>query len=316
MPKADELGMATPLPRRRHWPLPTLLLFCTGICPAITGDPADFTYRSNTTEVRVNFSALDQNNHGVATLQSGDFAVVDKDIIVRNFRSFSRSDWTNLEIGVLIDGSESVQPRFRQEIADVLELISQTAGVPDENLSLFVFHGSQPALLCARDCRATHAAERLPEDQTGGFTPLFDTIVFATDFLAQHSEAHAEKVLIVFSDGADTISRQSLDDAIDAALTDDVQLECIDLSSSASFVQGGGILRKLAGASGGRYFPAAHSMDAAVNGILEGFRASYTVTYQMPSHAAGFHTLRILPTHNVNLQFRGRSGYYYPEQIR
>jgi hypothetical protein len=70
---------------------------------------------------------MDQNNRGVATLQASDFAVVDKDVIVRNFQSFTRTDWTKLQIAILVDGSESVRPRFRQEIADILELMSQTA---------------------------------------------------------------------------------------------------------------------------------------------------------------------------------------------
>ncbi len=120
---------------------------------------------------------MDQNNHGVATLQPNDFAVVDKDVIVHNFQSFTRSDWTKLEIAILIDVSESVTPRFRQEIADVLNLVSQTPGIPDENLAMFSFHGLQPALLCAGDCRASRAAEQLPARRAGALTPLFDTIV-------------------------------------------------------------------------------------------------------------------------------------------
>ena len=154
---------------------------------AAAGDPPEYTYRTNVNEVRLTFAAMDQNNHGVATLQASDFAVVDKDIIVRTFQSFTRSDWTKLEIAIVVDGSESVTPRFRREMADVLELVSQTAGVPDENLSIFSFHASQPALLCARDCRATHAADTLPAGHAGGLTPLFDTIAFAADYLA-HTE--------------------------------------------------------------------------------------------------------------------------------
>ncbi len=279
-------------------------------------DPAAYTYRASVTEVRLSFSAVDQNDHGVATLQASDFAVVDKDFIVRNFQSFTRSDWTKLDIAILVDASESVTPRFRQELADVLELVSQTAGVPDENLSIFTFHGLQPAQICAGDCRVSRAAERLPATRAGGLTPLFDTIVFASDFLAHHADAHAEKVLIVFSDGVDTISQNSLRDAIDASLSNEVELDCIDLNHSASSPQGAAVLRTLASASGGRYFPAPDGALHALNVILEGFRASYTVSYRLPSRATGFHALRILPTHNLNLRFRSRSGYYYPNQVR
>jgi len=309
--------MAIPIPCRRPWRLLSLFLFCAGFAPAIAGDPAAFTYRTNAAEVRLSFSATDQNNHGVATLQPNDFAVVDKDIIVRNFQSFTRSDWTKLEIAILLDASESVTPRFRQETADVLNLVSQTAGIPDENLFMFSFHGLQPALLCAGNCRASRVAEQLPAGRAGGLTPLFDTIVFASDFLSQRGgDAHAERVLIIFSDGADTISRNSLRDAIDAALRNEVQLDCIDLNQRSYSSEGAAVLRSLASATGGRYFPPPDGAVRALNVILEDFRTSYTVSYRLPSRASGFHTVRILPTHNLNLQFRSRSGYYYPNRVR
>ncbi len=308
--------MAITVSHRRPWPLLSLLLFCAGISPATAGGPADFTYRTNASEVRLNFSALDQNHHGVATLQASDFAVVDKDVIVRNFESFIRSDWTRLEIAILVDTSESVTPRFRQEMADSLNLVSKTVGIPDENLSIFSFDGVQPAMLCAGDCRASRAAERLPAARAGGLTPLFDTIIFAAEFLSQHGDARAQKVVIVFSDGIDTISRRSLDDAINASLRNEVQLDCIDLNKPAYASQGAAVLRSLASASGGRYFPPPDAPTHALNAILEDFRASYAVTYRLPSHATGFHEVRILPTHNLNLQFRSRSGYYYPNQVR
>jgi len=307
--------MATSVPCRRFWPLVSFWLVCAGISPGATGDAPEFTYHSNVTEVRLTFSATDQNNHGVATLQAKDFAVVDKGFIVRDFQSFTRSDWTKLEIAILVDASESVGPRFRQEVAAALELVSQTDGVPDENLSIFSFQGLEPALVCAGTCRASHAAERLPVARAGGLTPLFDAIVFSSDFLSKQGDDHTDKVLILFSDGEDTISRSSLRDAVDTALNKGVQIYGIDLSHVCAS-QGGAILQSLSTATGGRYFGPRTEAREAMNVILEGFRANYIVSYRLPSRGFGFHDVRILPTHNLNLQFRSRSGYYYPNQIR
>ena len=307
--------MATRLTGRHPWLLLSLLLLFAGNSAGAPGDTPEFTYRSNVNEVRLSFSAVDQNNHGVATLQASDFAVVDKDFIVRNFQSFIRADWTKLELAIVLDASESVAPRFRQEIAGILDLVSQTAGVPDENVSLFTFQGLHPALLCAGNCRATNTpAIQLPAARAGGLTPLFDTVVFASDFLWQHGDPHAVKVLILFTDGTDTISRSSLADAIDNALATDVQIYAVDLSSPRS--QGGAVLQRLAASTGGRCFPVEDGGSSAMNVILEGFRATYTVSYRLPSHASGFHSVRILPTHNQNLEFRSRSGYYYPARVR
>ena len=163
----------------------------------------DFTYRTNATEVRLNFSATDQNNHGVATLQASDFAVVDKDVIVRNFQSFTRSDWTKLEIAILVDTSQSVSPRFRQEMAEVLELVSQTAEFPRRTSSCSRLR-TRNRLSFAPGTAARLARPRSTSRRTraGGLTPLFDTIIFAANFLAKQGDPHAEKVLIVFSDGA------------------------------------------------------------------------------------------------------------------
>ena len=155
--------MATRLPARRIWSLLSLSLplFCAGISAVVAEDPADYTYRTSSNEVRLSFSATDQNNHAVAALQSSDFAVVDKDVIVRNFQSFTRSDRSRLEIAILVDASGSVSPRFRQELADVLNLVSQTAGIPDENIAIFSF---QRAAARATLCRGLPrlACRRIP----------------------------------------------------------------------------------------------------------------------------------------------------------
>lgn len=298
--------------RRSAAKLLTLLLTCSGI--ALAADPPEYTYRTTANEVRLTFSATDLNDHGVATLQAGEFAVVDKDFIVRDFQSFTRADWTKLELAILIDASESVTPRFRQEIAGAIELLSQTAGVPEENISVFSFQGLQPTRVCAGNCRSSHAANQLVAHK-GGFTPLFDTIVFASDFLSRRGDAHSQRVLILFTDGEDTISHSSLTDAAQAALDDDVQIFSIDLGHSASG-RGSGVLHGLANSTGGRYFLARDGATLALNALLEGFQATYTVSYRLPTQASGFHTVRILPTHNLNLQFHSRSGYFYPTRVQ
>jgi VWFA-related protein len=183
------------------------------------------------------------------------------------------------------------------------------------NVSIFSFQGLRPALLCAGDCRATNAAaNRLSAARAQGLTPLYDAIVFASDFLSQHGDPHAQKALIVFSDGDDTISRHSLIEAIDAALAGNVQIYGIGLNQVAS--PGSATLNRLSHATGGQCFAAQDGATRALNVILEGFRANYTVNYRLPTLDRGFHVVRILPTHNLNLEFRCRSGYYYPNRVQ
>jgi VWFA-related protein len=309
---ADIAGMAIPLSARFAWPLVSALLLGSGVSPSEEADEPAYTFRVSTSEVRLSFAASDQN-HGVAALAASDFVVVDKDFIVRDFQSFTHSDLRKLEIAILVDSSESITPHFQQEIADLLDLLSQTAGVPEDNISIVSFQGKAPDLLCSGDCLSSDAVPRLAATHAGGFTPLFDAITLATDTLARKPDAHTQKILIVLSDGEDTISRNCLSDAVAAAVATGVEIYAVDLGGARTS-RGATILYRLSYATGGRYFPARSGATKALHAILEDFRATYTVTYSLPSHAPGFHSVRIMPTHNMNLQFRSRSGYFYPQQ--
>ncbi len=265
------------------------------------------TYRTGVSEVRLIFSASDQNDHAVATLNADDFAVVDRDVIVRKFQSFTRPEFTRLEISILIDASASLKRHYREEIAQVVELISETSGVPDESLSIVTFHGLQPTVICTRRCNAVEIADLLPASAPDGATPLYDTLIFAADLLAQKTQPEARKVVILFSDGEDTVSKNSAADAVEAILANDIQVYAISAGNRAN-----DFLETLASATGGRTFRLSHGAENVAHAVLSDFRLSYQITYKLPDHSSGFHEVHILPTRDMKLHFRCRRGYYYP----
>src|ERR1035437_5165315 len=118
------------------------------------------TYRSTVSEIRVTFFATDENNHPFATLTKSDFAVVDNEHVIRNFRSFTHSDEASLDVVALVDLSESVAPRFRVAMNDVLQLVAQEQSIPDDNISVLSFGGTfggtlggmRPVILCSSGC--------------------------------------------------------------------------------------------------------------------------------------------------------------------
>lgn len=134
--------------------------------------------------------------------------------------------------------------------------------------------------------------------------------------MSEQADAQTQKALIVFSDGQDTISLKSFRDALDATVIRNVQIYSIDRNDSAGYEPGKQVLRAFAAASGGRFFEMKDGSARALNTILEGYRASYVVSYHLPTRAQGFHTVQVLPTHNVHFHFRSRSGHYYPDYIR
>jgi len=272
-------------------------------------------YHSTVSEVRITFFATDQNNHLVDKIGKDDFAVVDHGIVVRDFRSLVQSDETALDVVAMVDASESVAPHFPGTINEVLQLVSQKQLANDDNISVVSFGGLHAAVICSRSCRNAGAEQRLLAVRATGATPLFDALAYGADLIASRQTAGVRPVLILFSDGDDTISKTSGRDALAAVIASGALLYTVDLNKPASASNGSVALQQMAEATGGRYFPAGEGAVHALQAALEDLRASYVVTYQPPSHAVGFHSLRILPKHDLNLRFHCRNGYYYENPI-
>jgi len=304
------------LSHRQGWSL--ALVTSLFPCVFITGSANDTpvtTYHSSASEVSVTFFATDQNNQLIDTVVNDDFAVVDGGMVIRDFRSLIRSNETALDVVAVVDASESVAPRFHTTMHDVLQLVSERPLASDDNISVVSFNGLRPVLLCTRDCRSPAAGQRLLAVKAAGPTPLFDALVYAANFSSNRRVPGVRRVLILFSDGADTISMTSAHDAVKAIIASGALLYTVDLNESADASSGSIVLQRMADATGGRSFSARDGSLNVLQAALADLRASYVVTYPLPSHAAGFHSLRILPQHNLNLRFHCRSGYYYEDRI-
>ena len=273
------------------------------------------TYRTTVSEVRITFFATDERNRPIDKIGKDDFAVVDNGIVVRDFRSLVRSDETALDVVAVVDASESVARRFPATLSDVLQLVSQRQLASDDNISVMAFGGLRPVLICARNCRSAAAAQKLLAVKAAGATPLFDALVEGAKFISSRRTPGVRPILVLFSDGDDTISKTPADDALQAVIASSALLYTIDLNKPGDTSRGSDAMQQMAGMTGGRYFSGGEGAVRVVQAALEDLRASYVVTYQLPSHAVGFHSLRILPKHNLNLRFHCRNGYYYETSI-
>src|SRR5271157_4025227 len=169
-----------------HWHI-RLALLALFTLPSVlaaeeASDASDVpTYRSSVSEVRVTFFATDESNHPLATLTKSDFAVVDNERVVRNFRSLTHSDETSLDVVALVDLSGSVAPRFRVAMSAVLQLVAREQSIPDDNIAVLSFGGAfggasggiRPAILCPSGCGASDSVSKLLAVKSGGTTPLF-----------------------------------------------------------------------------------------------------------------------------------------------
>jgi len=282
---------------------------------AQTADAPDPMYRSEVKEVRLTFFATDQHNDSVDTIVKSDFAVVDSDGVIRDFRSFGRSPETKLDLVVLIDCSESVLPRFQQEISDVLQLIGQSRWIADDKISLVSFRDSVPAMICSGDFRDSPLESRLATLDAGGQTPLYDAVELAGKLLQRRRDPAIRPVILLFSDGQDTISRTSAMDALASVLSADAPIYSVDLDSS-HLSKGTSVLRAFSSATGGRYLRVQDGGAKVLGALLDDLHSAYLLTYALPNQTAGFHPVRILPTHNLDLRYRCRRGYFYDNHDR
>ena len=281
------------------------------MCARAKNDAPDITYRTGTSEVWVTFFATDENNRLVQAIDRNDFAVVDGDFVIRDFRSLTRSDETKLDVVVLVDASESVAPRFHAIADQVLRLISRNHS--GDHLSIITFSGLKPAVLCSADCDGADIENKVRSLNPAGATPLFDSLAFSARYIAERHTPGVRQVLILFSDGNDTISGNSARQALDAVIGTGALLYTINSNKTAGDLKGSLALQEMAEATGGRSFSAQDEAVDVLEVALADLRASYVVTYPLPSRMAGFHSLRILPKHNLNLRFHCRRGYFYDE---
>lgn len=277
-----------------------------------TNDSPPVTFRTTASEVRVSFFATDGENHNLENLAKDDFAVVDNGTVIREFRSLQRSDDAALDILVLVDTSESVKLRLTELQKAVLTLLSEDS-IARDNISIAAFSGMRSTLLCTSNCRTLSIRERIQSLKTEGATPLFDALADSARILNNRREPMTRQIVILLSDGNDTISRSSFQDAIEQLNAAGATVYVLNFAQPGSNSKGGLLLQQIAEGTGGRsLFFQDHSSDL-LKTVLADLHGSYVVTYQLSHPAAGFHSLRILPKHNLNLHFYCRRGYYYEE---
>src|SRR5260370_5884293 len=89
--------------------------------------------------------------------------------------------------------------------------------------------GIRPAILCSSGCRASDSVSRLLRVKSSGTTPLFDALILGADLISQHRHAGARPVMILFSDGNDTIRLHSARESLESSVTGGPLLHTFDI---------------------------------------------------------------------------------------
>jgi VWFA-related protein len=260
--------------------------------------------------VRLAFAASDRQGHVVKNLRPADVAVADNGSIIRHFRSFRSASESPLELMILLDASDSVASQIPEQIAEVKSFVANSALGSRDRVSILAFGGLRPMLVCARNCNAAIARAKLDSLRASGATPLYDALVEAAEILERDRDSELRPAMILFSDGADTISMHGVADALRAAQNLQAAIYSVNSRCSKSAPERGDVvLDYLAGSTGGLSFAPGQNVKEVLRAVLEDLHGGYVLTYELPEHMTGQHSVRILPTADPRLQFRARRAY-------
>jgi Ca-activated chloride channel family protein len=149
-----------------------------------------------------------------------------------------------------------------------------------------------------------------------GMTALYDCLIMAAEALGRREEKR--RAILLLSDGADTASRASLDEALAAILDQAVIVYAVDLMEeqrmpAAEALRARGALQMLAEKTGGRYIRDPGGVYASFEQIVEELGHQYTLGYypSPPRRDGRWHEIRVTVS-RPGATVRARTGYRAP----
>src|SRR5208282_415059 len=268
-------------------------------------------------EVRVVFTVTDRHGRYIKDLKSNDFRVID-DNKPAELRSFRSETDLPLQVGLLVDASNSVRDRFKFEQEAAIEFLNAIIR-PHYDKAFVVGFDATPEVTqdFTDDTGSLSTGVRML--RPGGGTALYDALYFACrdKLMKQEQTGPVRRAIILLTDGEDNLSHVTREEAIEMAQRAEAIVYTISTNISGMKGKGDKVLERIAEATGGRaFFPfQMRDVSDAFLSIQEELRSQYAVAYKPADFAANgrYRTIEIL-AQDRNLKVRTRKGYYAPKQ--
>jgi len=273
------------------------------------------TFKVDVRLVRMLATVKDPLGKLVGGLEKSDFRVRDNGV-EQQIAIFERNTAQPLSIALLVDTSRSTERERRYEIDGINAFVTRLTGEgnPGDTLALFSFNTEVTALTSFTRARGVIRGG-LGRLKSEGGTALFDAIYLASGELKRRDGRH---VVLVVSDGGDTVSRTSFQKALEALHAADAVLYAIVTvpvrGEAGRNLRGENALITLSTWTGGQFFmpTPGTELDEAFARVIRDLRTQYLVGYY-PSNVSPskdrFHRVTLdvnRPGHTVS----SRNGYY------
>jgi VWFA-related protein len=279
------------------------------------GSTTTFTF--DVTRVNILFTVVDKKGRFVTDLGKEDFSVVEqkKPQVIQQFTA--ESDLP-LRLAVLVDTSNSIREQFRFEQEAAIRFM-QSIMRPQEDRMMLVSFDSAAELVSDLTGDLKTLEKGIKGMHPGGGTALYDAIYFAAKekLMVDQPRDKFRRAMIVISDGEDTQSRYTRDQALEMAQKADVVIYAISTNTKRDAMDGDNVLRYLTEETGGQaFFPfKVEDLDQSFENIANELRHQYNIFYRPePLKADGlYHPVTVKVKTRKDLVVRARKGYYAPK---
>jgi VWFA-related protein len=268
-------------------------------------------------EVNVVFTVTDKHGKRVTDLKQADFQVVDDSKPAVEIRSFHAETNLPLQVGLLIDASNSVRDRFKFEQESAIEFLNQTIRRGYDQAMVVGFDAT-PEITQDFTDNTEALGHGVRELRPGGGTALYDALYYACRerLLKKSQPGPTRRAIILLSDGEDNLSHVTREEAIEMAQRAETIVYTISTNVSGTKGAGDKVLERIADATGGRaFFPfQIRDVTNAFTEIQDELRSQYDVSYKPADFKADghFRTIEIVASDRKNYRVRARRGYYAP----
>jgi Ca-activated chloride channel homolog len=286
-----------------------LIAFAAGLWASAQTD-----FKVDVRLVRLLATVKDANGRLVGGLNKEDFEVSDRGAR-QTIALFERQTAQPLSVAILLDASGSTGRELPYQVSSVVKFGRSLFGEgdPKDRASLYTFNwevrqvtpfGRDPGLM----------EKRLRSVKSEAGTSLYDAIVLSSGDLAG---LEGRKVMIIVTDGGDTISTKTFHESVEAAQRADAVVYAILVvpvkNDPGRNVGGENALEILTTQTGGRvlYPSELKRIDDAFGEILRDLRTQYLIGYYpsgVPASKERFHNVEVKT--KSGLRVSTRSGYY------
>jgi Ca-activated chloride channel homolog len=276
---------------------------------------ADTTFKVDVKLVNVFVTVTDQHGAPVAGLKKDNFEL-QEDGKEQKIAVFDKESALPLSIVLAVDTSLSTRKDLPLELASARRFAHAILR-PVDGLSLYQFSEIVSELTpFTSDLRAIDRG--IDRIRLGSATALYDALFLGSQALEPRQ---GRKVMVVITDGGDTMSKVDYQEAVREAETAEAILYCIiivPIEASAGRDTGGEhALIQLSRDTGGEYFYASSlpQLDDAFRQISDELRTQYLLAYYPSQRLADSDFRRIQvkvngETGDDGLKVRHRTGYY------